>query len=173
MSKSNLDKMLAQPLTELQKKFAHLYVDSLYGTESLTNTECAIKAGYSPASAHQRAYELLSPKFCPHVIKFIGDLKEDFRIRNSIDPDKHMAELNNIKRLAIKKGQLSTAGRMEELRGKVAGYYIDRILNKDSKDNQTAEELEAQLQKLLSDWNILSPDQELLNVGGKKNGKKE
>ena len=85
-----------------------------------------------------------------------------------------MAELNNIKRLAIKKGQLSTAGRMEELRGKVAGYYIDRILNKDSKDNQTAEELEEQLQKLLSDWNVISDGEDIeANMKRRiKNGKK-
>ena len=48
---SNFEKLLDQPLTEMQKKFARLYVDSLYGTESLTNTECAVKAGYSPESA--------------------------------------------------------------------------------------------------------------------------
>ena len=172
--KRQFEKLMDQPLTEMQKKFARLYVESLYGTESLTNTECAIKAGYSPDSAYQRAYELLSPKFCPHVVKFIGDLKEDFRIRNSIDPDKHMAELNNIKHLAIKKGQLSTAGRMEELRGKVAGYYVERILNKNDKDNMSVEELEAQLQKLLSDWNVISDGEDIeSNMKRRiKNGKK-
>ena len=169
---SNFEKLLDQPLTEMQKKFARLYVDSLYGTESLTNTECAVKAGYSPESAYQRAYELLSPKFCPHVVKFISELKEDFRIRNSIDPDKHMAELNNIKRLAIKKGHLSTAGRMEELRGKVAGYYVDRLLTKQSSDkDQTLEQLELKLQNLLQEWNVIAPNEEL-TFGGKKNGKK-
>lgn len=169
---SNFEKLLDQPLTEMQKKFARLYVDSLYGTESLTNTECAVKAGYSPESAYQRAYELLSPKFCPHVVKFISELKEDFRIRNSIDPDKHMAELNNIKRLAIKKGHLSTAGRMEELRGKVAGYYVDRLLTKQSSDkDQTLEQLEMKLQNLLQEWNVIPPNEEL-TFGGKKNGKK-
>tara|TARA_B100001057_G_scaffold338115_1_gene338925 strand:- start:254 stop:775 length:522 start_codon:yes stop_codon:yes gene_type:complete len=169
---SNFEKLLDQPLTEMQKKFARLYVDSLYGTETLTNTECAIKAGYSPDSAYQRAFELLSPKHCPHVVKFISELKEDFRIRNSIDPDKHMAELNNIKRLAIKKGHLSTAGRMEELRGKVAGYYVDRLLTKQSSDkDQTIEQIEQKLQNLLQEWNVIAPNEEL-TFGGKKNGKK-
>ena len=168
----NFEKLLDQPLTEMQKKFARIYVDSMYGTEHLTNTECAIKARYSPDSAYQRAFELLSPKHCPHVVKFISELKEDFRIRNSIDPDKHMAELNNIKRLAIKKGQLSTAGRMEELRGKVAGYYVDRLLTKNAKDGEaTAEELEQKLQDLLTEWNVIS-DNEQLTYGGKKDGKK-
>lgn len=171
----DFDKQLDQPLTEMQKKFAHLYVDSLYGTETLTNTECAVKAGYSPESAYQRAYELLSPKFCPHVVRYISELKEDFRIRNSIDPDKHMAQLNHIKHLAIAKGQLSTAGRMEELRGKVAGYYVDRLLTKDSSSTNeaTAEELEKKLQDLLTEWNVISDDEDIHNLtGGKKNGKK-
>ena len=83
-----------------------------------------------------------------------------------------MAELNNIKRLAIKKGHLSTAGRMEELRGKVAGYYVDRLLTKQSCDkDQTLEQLEMKLQNLLQEWNVIAPNEEL-TFGGKKNGKK-
>ena len=166
---SNFEKLLDQPLTEMQKKFARLYVDSLYGTESLTNTECAVKAGYSPESAYQRAYELLSPKFCPHVVKFISQLKEDFRIRNSIDPDKHMAELNNIKRLAIKKGHLSTAGRMEELRGKVAGYYVDRqIIKTNSIEDMSEEQLEEKMKEITDNYSELLVDDE--PTKGKKNG---
>ena len=170
MIKKHFEKLMDQPLTEMQKKFARLYVDSMYGHEALTNTECAVKAGYSPDSAYQRAYELLSPKFCPHVVKFISDLKEDFRIRNSIDPDKHMAELNHIKRLALKKGQYSTAGRMEELRGKVAGYYVDRILKK-NENEETAEQLEQQMKNLLAEWNVISDGEDIYH-GSKKNGKK-
>ena len=49
-----------KPLTDLQKKFARYYVEAKYGNQSLSNTECAIKAGYSADSAYQRAYELLT-----------------------------------------------------------------------------------------------------------------
>ena len=127
-------KLIDKPLTDLQKKFSRLYVDSFYGKEYLSNTEVAIKAGYSPDSAYQRAYELLNPRISPHVVLYIGKLKEDFRIKNNIDPDKHMARLNHLGRLAEEKGQYGVAGRMEELRGKVAGYYIDRQIIK-SKGN--------------------------------------
>ena len=42
-----------KPLTDLQKKFARYYVEAKYGNQSLSNTECAIKAGYSADSAYR------------------------------------------------------------------------------------------------------------------------
>ena len=153
-------KLVDKPLTEMQKRFARLYVEAFYGNEYLSNTEVAIKSGYSPDSAYQRAYELLNPKISPHVVQYIGKLKDDFRIKNNIDPDKHMARLNHLGRLAEKKGQYGVAGRMEELRGKVAGYYVDRqiIKNKDDLENLTAEEMDARLKQILDDYgHILNP----------------
>ena len=48
---------------------------------------------------------------------------------------------------------VGVALRAEELRGKVAGYYIDRqiIKSKDSLDNLSAEQLEDQMKKILED----------------------
>jgi len=149
--------LVDKPLTEMQKKFARLYVESSYGTGHLTNTDAAIQAGYSPESAYQRAYELLNPKICPHVVKYIGELKEDFRIKNNIDPDKHMARLNHLGQRAEEKGQYGVAGRMEELRGKVAGYYIDRIIQKNKTDaDLTEEELEEKQRQLLETYELLT-----------------
>ena len=156
-------KLVDKPLTEMQKRFARLYVEAFYGNEYLSNTEVSIKSGYSPDSAYQRAYELLNPKISPHVVQYIGKLKDDFRIKNNIDPDKHMARLNHLGRLAEKKGQYGVAGRMEELRGKVAGYYVDRqiIKNKDDLENLTAEEMDARLKQILDDYgHILNPKEE-------------
>ena len=156
-------KLVDKPLTEMQKRFARLYVEAFYGNEYLSNTEVAIKSGYSPDSAYQRAYELLNPKISPHVVQYIGKLKDDFRIKNNIDPDKHMAGLNHLGRLAEKKGQYGVAGRMEELRGKGAGYYVDRqiIKNKDYLENLTAEEMDARLKQILDDYgHILNPKEE-------------
>ena len=156
-------KLVDKPLTEMQKRFARLYVEAFYGNEYLSNTEVAIKSVYYPDSAYQRAYELLNPKISPHVVQYIGKLKDDFRIKNNIDPDKHMARLNHLGRLAEKKGQYGVAGRMEELRGKVAGYYVDRqiIKNKDDLENLTAEEMDARLKQILDDYgHILNPKEE-------------
>jgi len=136
----------------MQKKFSRLYVENHYGNSSLTNTQVAMKAGYSPDSAHQRAYELLNPRICPHVVKYIGELKEDFRIKNNIDPDKHMARLNYLGQAAEKNKMVGVALRAEELRGKVAGYYIDRqIIKSNSIDDLSEDELEIKMREILED----------------------
>ena len=155
-------KLVEKPLTELQKKFARYYVEAKYGNQHLSNTECAIKAGYSPDSAYTRAYELLSPRISPHVVNYIGKLQEDFRIKNNIDPDKHMARLNFLGQEAEKQKMIGVALRAEELRGKVAGYYADRQIIKNKSDdyeNMSVEELEDHMNKMLLDYeHCLTPE---------------
>jgi len=158
----------------MQKKFARLNVEAQFGNKHLSNTECAIQAGYSPDSAYQRAYELLNPKISPHVVKYIGQLKEDFRIKNNIDPDKHMSRLNHLGKLAEEKDMIGVSLRAEELRGKVAGYYIDRqiIKNKSSIEDLTKEELEERMDKILDDYShIITHDKEGIEDVKKRNGK--
>ncbi len=137
----------------MQKMFCNLYVENYFGNSNLTNTQVAMKAGYASDSAYQRAYELLNPKISPHVVKRIGELKEDFRIKNNIDPDKHMARLNYLGQIAEENKMVGVALRAEELRGKVAGYYIDKqiIKNTDSIDNLSAEELQQKIKQIIED----------------------
>jgi hypothetical protein len=146
-------KLVEKPLTEMQKMFCNLYVENYFGNSNLTNTQVAMKAGYASDSAYQRAYELLNPKISPHVVKRIGELKEDFRIKNNIDPDKHMARLNYLGQIAEENKMVGVALRAEELRGKVAGYYIDKqiIKNTNSIDNLSAEELQQKMKQILED----------------------
>tara|TARA_R110000796_G_scaffold26964_4_gene74516 strand:+ start:1630 stop:2106 length:477 start_codon:yes stop_codon:yes gene_type:complete len=146
-------KLVEKPLTEMQKMFCNMYVENYFGNSNLTNTQVAMKAGYASDSAYQRAYELLNPKISPHVVKRIGELKEDFRIKNNIDPDKHMARLNYLGQIAEENKMVGVALRAEELRGKVAGYYIDKqiIKNTDSIDNLSAEELQQKMKQILED----------------------
>ena len=73
--KNKIDK----PLTDMQRKFANGIVDNL-GANKLTNTQIAINAGYEPESSYQRAYELLNPRICPHVVKYIAERKVDFQL---------------------------------------------------------------------------------------------
>ena len=144
-------KLVEKTLTDKQKMFCNLYVENYYGNSNLTNTQVAMKSGYAADSAYQRAYELLNPKISPHVVKRIGELKEDFRIKNNIDPDKHMARLNYLGQVAEENKMVGVALRAEELRGKVAGYYIDRqiIKNKDDLDNMSLEELETKMSEFV------------------------
>ena len=146
-------KLVEKPLTEMQKMFCNMYVENYFGNSNLTNTQVAMKAGYASDSAYQRAYELLNPKISPHVVKRIGELKEDFRIKNNIDPDKHMARLNYLGQIAEENKMVGVALRAEELRGKVAGYYIDKqiIKNTDSIDNLSAEELQQKMKQIIED----------------------
>ena len=158
-------KLVDKQLTQMQKIFANLYVENFYGKTSLNNTEIAIKAGYSPESAYQRAYELLNPKICPHVVRYIGELKEDFRIRNSITPDKHMARLEHLGRRAEEKEMLGVAMRAEELRGKVAGYYVDRqVIKQDTINDLSEKELEEKMKQITEDYSLIL---------GEKNDKKQ
>ena len=117
-------KLVEKPLTELQKKFARYYVEAKYGNQHLSNTECAIKAGYSP--------------------------------------DKHMARLNFLGQEAEKQKMIGVALRAEELRGKVAGYYVDRQIIKNKSDdyeNMSVEELEDHMNKMLLDYeHCLTPE---------------
>ena len=148
-----MTKLVNKSLTEMQKNFAKLYVESHYGSKHLTNTEVALKVGYSADSAYQRAYELLNPKICPHVVKYIGELQEEFRKKNLIEPDKHMARLNYLGQKAEENKMVGVALRAEELRGKVAGYYIDRsiIKQKGSIDDMSEEELKENIDRILDE----------------------
>ena len=143
--KNKIDK----PLTDMQRKFANLYVENL-GANKLTNTQLAINSGYEPESAYQRAYELLNPRICPHVVRYISERKAEFLQKNNIDPNKHLAALQYAKDRADKLDMLGVYLRAEELRGKVAGYYVERSLVKNVEE-ETAEELEQKLKKILED----------------------
>ena len=157
----------------MQKKFAKLYVESRFGSKHLTNTEVATKVGYSPESSYQRAHELLNPKLCPHVVKYIGELQEEFRKKNNIDPDKHMARLNYLGQKAEQNKMVGVALRAEELRGKVAGYYIDRqiIKQKARIDDMTEEQLNENIEKILDDHKHLITEKKDEKTKSKRNSK--
>ena len=64
-----------------------------------------------------------------------------------------MARLNYLGQIAEENKMVGVALRAEELRGKVAGYYIDKqiIKNTDSIDNLSAEELQQKMKQILED----------------------
>ncbi len=145
--------LVDKPLTEMQKEFARLHVENSFGKAALSNTESAIKAGYAPESSYQRAYELLNPKLCPHVVKYISDLKDDFRRKNNIDPDKHMGRLHHLGLKAEENKMYGIAGQMEIARGKVAGYYVEKkmTLHKNVEE-LTEEEAADRMKNILKDY---------------------
>lgn len=172
-------KLVDKRLTEMQRKFARYYVEAFYGKEYLSNTEVAIKAGYSPDSAYNRAYELLNPKISPHVVMTISKMKEDWKSKHNIDPDKHMARLNHLGNIAEQNKMIGVALRAEELRGKVAGYHIDRqIIKNNSTDpnaDKTQEELSEEAMQLIADHKHMLWSEEELKAMAKEelNGRKK
>ena len=138
-----LKNIINKPLTEMQKSFARLIVELSFGENAMSHTDCAKKAGYAPESAGQRAYELTNPEICPNVCKYIEELKNEFRKKNKIDPDRHMGRLNHLGLQAEKNKMYGIALQSEIARGKVAGYYIERkaILSNPSIDNMDLDQL--------------------------------
>ena len=149
---------ITKTLTDKEKLFAELAAENYYASDTKPNYQLAIEAGYAESSARQRAYENLNPRIKPYVVLRIEELKEDFRVRNQITPDKHMARLNQLGIKAEAKGNLSVAGRMEELRGRVAGYYVERKLvgHKKSLEDMTEEELNAEIKQTEEDWALIA-----------------
>ena len=142
-------------LSELQKKFAELYVEE---SGRYSNYEIAIRAGYGKGGARQRAYELLNPDICPHVVRYIEKLKSEMNEKYRCDYNTHEKELWHLREMAKKKNNVQTAVRAEELRGKAAGLYVDRLLtankNMSNLDNLSMEELEEKIKYYRKTWGI-------------------
>ena len=143
---------LPKRLTEMQMKFAEFLV---FGDENgpLTQTEAALRAGYSPNRARIEASELTNPRQSPLVVKYIGELKEERIKKHEVTYEGHIAELGRLREAALKKGSFSSAVNAEANRGKAAGLYIDRKIIKTGKlEDMSEQELEAKMKQLLSDY---------------------
>ena len=143
---------LPKRLTEMQRRFAELLV---FGDESgpLTQTEAALKAGYSPKRARQEASELCNPRLSPLVVKHIGELREERIKKHEVTYENHVAELGRLREAALRKGSFSSAVNAATNRGKAAGLYIDRKIIKTGKlEDMSEQELEAKMKQILNDY---------------------
>ena len=130
-------------ITPIQEKFIDEYC-SRFG--EISATQCAINAGYARDSAHSRAHELLDWRKHPYVRREIDRRMEDTRKVWEIDRDKHLRKLNDIGKKADAKGLYGVSLKAEELRGKVAGLYIEKQMI--MKTELTLEELNAKWKSL-------------------------
>ena len=139
-------------LTEMQKRFAEYIV---FGGEEgpLSQTEAAIKAGYSEKRARQEGSELLNPRLSPLVVQYVDKLKQERLRKFEVTFEGHLAELARIKEAALKKGSFSSAVNAETNRGKAAGLYVERKIIKTGKlEDMSVEELEARIKKIEEDY---------------------
>ena len=137
-------------LTEMQMKFAHEIVSN----EGRKNgTECAISAGYAEDSAGVRAAELQNPKRIPLVVKYIGELREEYQKKYAVTFERHIAELGKLRMEALKKGAWSAAINAEVARGKAAGLYIEQKIIRTGKiDDLSEAELENRMKEIIDQY---------------------
>ena len=158
MEKALKNKKYNDKITPLQQKFIDCYC-SRYGEWSAT--ACAIHAGYDRKSAHTRASELLDWKKHPDVALEIQGRLAGLREAWDITRDKHLAMLTKIRDEARAKGQYGTVAKCEELRGRVAGLYIERnlVLRKEL----SQEDIEEKMKQIFPDKKaFMSSQKELM-----------
>ena len=137
-------------LTEMQMKFAHEVVSN-EGRQN--STECAVSAGYAEDSARVRASELQNPKRFPLVVKYIGELREEYQRKYAVTFERHISELAKIRIDALKKGAWSAAVNAEVARGKAAGLYIEQKIIRTGKiDDLSETELESRMKEIIDQY---------------------
>ena len=134
----------------MQRKFAHELVTNegrKYGYE------CAIEAGYEKNRSRQTAYELQNPKLFPLVVRYIGEIREEYQKKYDVTYGRHITELGKIRQDALKKGAWSAAVNAEVARGKAAGLYIEqKIIRTGKLDDLSAEELETRMKDIIDQY---------------------
>jgi len=137
-------------LTEMQIKFAHELVTNegrKYGYE------CAIEAGYEKDRARVTSSELQNPKKYPLVVKYIGEIREEYQKKYDVTYGRHITELGKIRQQALEKGAWSAAVNAEVARGKAAGLYVEqKIIRTGKLDDLSAEELEARMKDIVDQY---------------------
>ena len=141
---------LPKKLTEQQMRFAY---ELITNEGRKTATECATDAGFSKDSARQYASKLQNPKLYPLVVKYIGELRDEWQKKYAVTFERHISELGKIRAEALKKGAWSAAVNAEVARGKAAGLYIEqKIIRTGKLEDLTTEELESRMKQIIDDY---------------------
>ena len=134
----------------MQMKFAH---DIVTNEGRKNGFECAVAAGYAEDSARVRASELQNPKRFPLVVKYIGELREEYQKKYAVTFERHISELGKIRQDALSKGAWSAAVNAEVARGKAAGLYVEqKIIRTGKLDDLSADELEARMKEIIDQY---------------------
>ena len=134
----------------MQMKFAHLLVTN---EGRMTGYECAKEAGYSEDRARVTASELQSPKRYPLVVKYIGEIREEYQKKYAVTFERHITELGKIRQSALNKGAWSAAVNAEVARGKAAGLYVEqKIIRTGKLDDLSEDELEKRMSEIMNEY---------------------
>ena len=147
---------LPKKLTERQMKFAHEIVTN---EGRKTATECAVDAGFEKEFARQYASKLQNPQLYPLVVKYIGELREEWQKKYEVTYDRHIAELGKVRGEALNNNAWSAAVNAEVARGKAAGLYIEqKIIRTGKLEDLTTEELESRMKQIIDDYSPILED---------------
>ena len=137
-------------LTEMQMKFAHELVSNEGRKYAF---QCAIDAGYEKDRARVTCSELTNPKKYPLVVKYIGELREEYQKKYAVTFERHISELGKIRQDALMKGAWSAAVNAEVARGKAAGLYVEQKIIRTGKiDDLSEEELEKRMKEIMEEY---------------------
>ena len=137
-------------LTEMQQKFAHELVSNEGRKYAY---QCAIDAGYAKDRARQTSWELQHPKHHPLVVKYIGEIRQEYQKKYAVTFERHISELGKIRIDALKKGAWSAAVNAEVARGKAAGLYVEqKIIRTGKLDDLSEEELEKRMKEIIDQY---------------------
>ena len=140
---------LPSRLTPMQMKFAELLI---YFEGRKFAYECAVEAGYSKDTARSQASQLQNPKLYPHVVKYIGELKEERNKKYGVNYGGHLTELGRIRDEALKARSFSAATIAEKARGQVGGLYIEQKIVRTGKiEDLSEEELDNRIANIVDD----------------------
>ena len=116
----------------------------------IPNREAAERAGYPAPSSHTRAYELMNPNKCPHVVAEIKRYRDELDEKFGVDFKRHIRDLQKIRDSALEAGAYSAAVQAEYRRGQAQGdIYINKSeIRHGTIDQMSAEEVERELQRI-------------------------
>lgn len=110
-------------LTLKQEKFCQAYIQC--GNASEAYRQAYDTANKKPATVNRRGFELLNEN--GKIRARIEELRAPALQSAMLTLETHLAEMDRLARVAEENGNLAAAIRAQELRGKAAGLYEDRI----------------------------------------------
>ena len=119
--------MSRQP-TIKQERFAQEYV-------ACGNASEAYRRAYDAENMSAEAIHVEACKLAkhPNVAIMVQELRDDDAVNAKVTVEGHLRELQGIRDKALEVGNYSAAVRAEELRGKVSGFYFERIIDERSR----------------------------------------
>jgi phage terminase small subunit len=151
-------------LTEMQMKFCEILIfGSVDGPVS--GTEAAIQAGYAADSSRVRASELQNIDLYPKTVAYLTELRKEKLRKYSVNYENHVARLGTLGSKSERKGNMMSAIRAEELRGKASGLYINQTEIRTGKlDDLPTEELKRRMKIIYDEEAKLKEAKKLLHA---------